>query len=138
MTDKQRGETRSKRSEEERKDAIEHPLATPAEQAAANEPEADKAPERPVTEASGIFGEDRGGTAAEKEAVKEIHDAHPTRAVRIIRGYQRREGEEKLPPGTELELPIEDARFLIESNIAELIDPDFEAAQRKARKNAEG
>ncbi|NUM24973.1 hypothetical protein GJ604_25565, partial [Escherichia coli] len=111
-TDNQKGETRSKRSEEERKDVAKNPLATPAEQRRQEEPEADKKPERPVTEASGIFGEDRGGTAAEKEAVKEIHDAHPTRAVRIIRGYQRREGEEKLPPGTELELPIEDARFL--------------------------
>lgn len=116
----QDNETRSKRSERERKDVAKHPLETPAQQAANEEPKADKRPEEPKTEASGVFEEERGGTPREREAVKEIAEAHPTRAVRLLNGWFDANGK-KHPRGSELELPIEDARFLVESAKAEII-----------------
>lgn len=120
------GEVRSKASEKERKEIAKDPLPSPAElvQRADANVKADKAPEKPVTEASGIFGDDRGGTPAEKEANREIADNHPKKKVRLLQGYQAREGAPKLKRGAVLDLPVEDARYLVESRIAELYDPE--------------
>ncbi len=42
--------------------------------------------------------------------------------VRILRGYWPKDGSGKLEPDSEVELPIAEARFLIESGIAERAD----------------
>ena len=45
----------------------------------------------------------------------------PMRKVRLKRGYFTESGGEKLEAGTELELPIADARYLVESGIADVL-----------------
>jgi hypothetical protein len=46
----------------------------------------------------------------------------PMRKIVFLRGYFAKEGGKKIASGTEMDLPIEDARYLIECGIAKLVD----------------
>lgn len=60
----------------------------------------------------------------EVERVRREAAKIPTFPVRILRGYFPKDGGEKLEPSDEaVELPIAEARYLIESGIAERADP---------------
>jgi len=101
--------------------------------------EGDKKPEMPLTEAAGAFSLDREGTVEDHEANVERTRAHPTFPIRMKQGYFPKAGNpkypegKKIPAGTELELPIEEARYLIESDLAERADdlPDTKAGKER-------
>ena len=55
------------------------------------------------------------------ELRKEADAQIPMRTVRLKRGYFKEAGGDKIEAGTELELPIADARYLVESGVAEVV-----------------
>lgn len=78
-------------------------------------------PANPLTRGAGpVLKTDPGGPEPH-EAIKDRKDEHPMREVTFIQGYFPASGE-KIPKGATRKLQIEDARHLIESNIAVLTD----------------
>lgn len=80
------------------------------------------APANPLTRGAGpVLKSDPGGPEPH-EAIKERKDEHPMREVTFIQGYFPADGGTKIEKGATRKLQIEDARYLIESNIAVLTD----------------
>ncbi len=79
-------------------------------------------PANPLTRGAGpVLKTDPGGPEPH-EAIKDRKDDHPMREVTFIQGYFPPDGSTKIAKGTTRKLQIEDARYLIESNIAVLTD----------------
>lgn len=82
----------------------------------------------PITPAAGAYAVGTPGTA-EPESVEKVeaikHEAAarvPTFPVKFKRGYFPKDGGAKITEGTERELPIEEARYVIEAGIADRAD----------------
>ncbi len=93
--------------------------------AAGIDPELQKAtaaPANPLTEAAGPVLKSAPGNPEMHEAIKDRKDDHPTVEVEFIQGYFPADGGSKIAKGSRKRLQIEDARYLVESNIAVLTD----------------
>ncbi len=79
------------------------------------------APAAPLTPAAGPILKSEAGNPEMHEAIKERKDDHPTVEVEFIQGFFPADGV-KIAKGARKRLQIEDARYLVESNIAVLTD----------------